>query len=406
MSAKTLSSREAAALLGVSLPTLYSYVSRGLLKSVPSADGRRKCYQREQLLRLLARNTDSRRAGHTAESAIDWGVPVLESGITLVDKGQLRYRGHEVGQLAQTCSLEQTAQLLWGKPDADFFSENCTAVPAAEWHALRRQMGTLPALTRAMSLMPILAAALPHTLDEDGQLKNGVFLMRGLAAALLNQDFSLQPLHHQIAQAWSLSAPSAELIRAALVICADHELNVSTFTVRCVASTGAELGVAISAGLAALSGPKHGGESQRVQSWLRHAIALRGAALNSFISAQMQAHDSASQFSPNIPGFGHPLYPDGDPRGRYLLSLLDGQGHQEIFDVAAAAHEMTGQYPHVDFGLAALELACQLPVGAAQILFAIGRSAGWIAHALEQRYHGQLIRPRARYVGNYDFADH
>ncbi|WP_162043680.1 helix-turn-helix domain-containing protein [Undibacterium sp. YM2] len=109
----TLTARQAAELLGISLPTLYSYVSRGLLQSHQYQGQRAKRYLKEEVLRLLARTTDSKRAGGAAESAIDWGVPVLESRITQVTHGKLYYRGHAVDDLASTHTLEQVALILW-----------------------------------------------------------------------------------------------------------------------------------------------------------------------------------------------------------------------------------------------------------------------------------------------------
>ena len=105
-----------------------------------------------------------------------------------------------------------------------------------------------------------------------------------------------------------------------------------------------------------------------------------------------------------IPGFGHPLYPDGDPRGRALLQLT-----AEVFPrspavslakaLAQAAGDLVGEHPTVDFGLATLARALNRPTGGALAIFALGRTVGWIGHAIEQYRLDQMIRPRARYVG-------
>ena len=164
------------------------------------------------------------------------------------------------------------------------------------------------------------------------------------------------------------------------------------------------MGMALVAGLAALSGPKHGGESLRVSKLLRAALATRADDRASFLSKYLRKHDASEHFSPRLPGFAHPLYPEGDPRGALLMSLLDRDKHADLFAIAALAEDLTGQKLNIDFGLVAVEIACQLAPGAAQILFALGRSAGWIAHAMEQVETGQLIRPRARYVGKFPDA--
>jgi len=193
-----------------------------------------------------------------------------------------------------------------------------------------------------------------------------------------------------LASAWE--APrSADLIRAALIACADHELNVSTFTARCVASAGSSpYNVAI-AGLAALEGTKHGGATSRVDaSWdtLRRSGDLRAAFTERLRRGEI------------IEGFGHPLYPGGDPRAALLLGMLPkGKAATFARELAAAAKAVIGEAPTVDFALVALARALGLPNGAALTLFAIGRTIGWIGHAIEQYESNAMIRPRAKYVG-------
>jgi citrate synthase len=198
-----------------------------------------------------------------------------------------------------------------------------------------------------------------------------------------------------LARKWNLGDAGEDLVRAALVLCADHELNVSSFTARCVASAGSHPYAVVIAGLAALEGPRHGGASARVEAMLgalRQARPLRTA-----VAARLRRGEP-------IEGFGHPLYPDGDPRARVLLDLLGERyaksaEYRFVADVAREATGVTGDHPTVDFGLAALGRVLDLPAGAPLMLFAIGRSVGWIGHAIEQYATGQLIRPRATYVG-------
>ena len=192
---------------------------------------------------------------------------------------------------------------------------------------------------------------------------------------------------------WGLDDPGADLVRRCLVLLADHELNASTFVARCVASTAATPYAVVSAALSALSGRRHGGASARAEALL-HEIAERGEPMA--VMAVRLARDE------HIPGLGHPLYPEGDPRARALLAaaaaaLPSAQGRIE--EAVAAARRLTGQHPNVDFALATATTALGLPVGAALSLFVVGRSVGWIAHAIEQYETGTLIRPRARYTG-------
>jgi len=149
------------------------------------------------------------------------------------------------------------------------------------------------------------------------------------------------------------------------------------------------------AGLAALEGPRHGGAGARVEAMLeslRRARPLRAA-----LEARLRRGES-------IDGFGHPLYRDGDPRARLLLQLLGDRyaasaDFRFVSEFVQAASRVTGEQPNVDFGLAAVSRVLKLPLGSPLVLFAIGRSAGWIGHAMEQYATGQLIRPRAKYVG-------
>ena len=175
------------------------------------------------------------------------------------------------------------------------------------------------------------------------------------------------------------------MVRRALVVLADHELNASTFAARVAASTGASIAACLLAGLATLSGPRHGGAADAVAALVDDA-ARRGP---SAALADARTRDA-------LPGFGHPLYPAGDPRAAALLAHapLD-DALAELRDAAAAL----GERPNVDFALLALVRAHGLPADAPLRLFALGRSVGWAAHAMEQAATGQLIRPRARYEG-------
>jgi citrate synthase len=177
------------------------------------------------------------------------------------------------------------------------------------------------------------------------------------------------------------------VIRRILVVLADHELNASAFAARVAASTGASLAAAALAGLATLTGPRHGGAAAKVSALMEDAERLGAEeAVRSWVSR-----------GDLPPGFGHPLYPDGDPRARVLLSALDPD--PLVKDLQASAETVTGQRANIDFALVAAARQLSRPPDAPFALFALGRSVGWIAHALEQIETGGLIRPRARYTG-------
>lgn len=385
-----LSALDAARLLGVSLPTLYSYVSRGLLASVSNGASRRKRYPQEDVLRLAARRSDAKRGGQTAVAAMHWGLPVLETQISHILDGRLLYRGCDATALAQHATLEAVACLLWDDNASNYFQQDAPALP----QGLASAPDATP-LMRAMLAMATLAQHLPMATDI---LQSGPGLMRILAAALLQTAPSAQPLHRQLAQAWNADAEQTELLRATLVLLADHELNTSTFAVRCVASTGASLPAALGAGLAALSGDKHGGGSAAARRMLTQALAAPDAkdAIGNYYTT----------IAPEFAGFGHPLYPHGDPRAAYLLERLSAMSTEHsllraILAACTAAGELLDARPNADLALAAMELAFGWPEGAGMSVFALARSAGWIAHAAEQAASAALIRPRARYIGRH-----
>ena len=382
---KELSSREAAEILGVSVPTLYAYVSRGMLASIPEGNARSKRYAHEEVLRLAARKADGKRAGHAVAAAMSWGVPVLESRISQIAGGRLIYRGHDSAALATHATLEQTAALLWGvsSADPDAGAGRLPAVPRLPPAVTGLAPAlAMPPLERAMALLPLLAR-MPAGVTQESRPAQ---LMRMLASLLLDVEITDAPLHVQLARAWSLQGEAQELLRAALVLMADHELNASAFTVRCVASTGAALPAALCAGLAALSGREHGGHYLIAKELIEAELASPGS--QPLLAMQ--------------PGFGHPLYPDGDPRATLLLRMMAPlPGAAGVLALAARAAATKGAEPNSDFALAALELVLHLPPHAGAVLFALARSAGWLAHAAEQAADGQMIRPRARYVGDY-----
>src|SRR5690606_28804325 len=150
----------------------------------------------------------------------------------------------------------------------------------------------------------------------------------------------------------------ADTLRRALVLLADHELNASTFAARVTASTGASLAAAALAGLAALTGPLHGGAAAAM-------LALAAEAGRDGAEAAIMARLGQGQ---PIPAFGHNLYPDGDIRAQHLLAHMPVP---PVFaDLAAAGERITGDRPNIDFALAAMTVAYGLPRQAPLLIFA------------------------------------
>jgi citrate synthase len=194
-------------------------------------------------------------------------------------------------------------------------------------------------------------------------------------------------LHEALAAQWTLAGAGADLVRQTLVLLADHDLNASTFACRVAASTGASMAACLLAGLCALSGPVHGGAAAALLRLIR-ASETDDATL--VIRQWLDLHGA-------LPGFGHPLYPEGDARAN---ALLDRIAPDPALDrLARAVMDEAGQRPNIDFALAALTRAYELPDDAPFTLFLLGRSVGWAAHAIEQAGLRKIIRPRGIYTG-------
>lgn len=381
---------QAAERLGVSRATLYAYVSRGLLHAHPGPTPRESRYAQADVEMLAGQRKRGRKPREVAKATLSWGLPVLESAITLIEDGQLYLRGARIEDLAQASSVEAVAARLWQCTESAAFGAAApTASPVlatvqSHLAGRRPQEALLPLFTIASDDAPTAQwQASPERLAEGCGA-----LVRLLAACLLGTAPSADPIHVQCARAWQLDDQGADLVRMALVLCADHELNASGFTARCVASTGASLRAAVVGGLAALTGGRHGGATARVEAlWDELGDASPAAGLH-----QRLARGEA------LPGFGHHLYPEGDVRARVLLArILPARPAWTPW--ISEAQALVGQHPSLDFALVAVRRHLALPPGAAYGLFALGRSLGWIAHALEQRSGDGLIRPRAAYTG-------
>ena len=388
-----LNARQAAAELSISPATLYAYVSRGLIRSEPVPGSRAKRYRAEDVRSLREHRAPPEEKAHSGGSPLQWGAPLFDSEISLISEGELYYRGVPVSELMRTATFENVATLLWDQRDGAAFSiENVPVVdPIVE--AVRGATNDSHPLDRIMSTLAVAASADAQTYNqtEEGLAATGARIVRLVTAIVSGGVPDALPVHEHLADHWGVPRAQAHLLRMALVLIADHELNASSFTVRCAVSTGSNLYEGVVAGTAALKGPRHGGASGRAS-----------AQLNMF-----KAEDREAQLRQNLElgmklaGFGHLLYRNGDPRARFLLGEL--AKNEEWVDLAVVVPTqvlaISGEHANIDFALAVLCDVLNLPAHAAMSLFALGRTAGWIAHAMEQKRSGQFIRPRARYVG-------
>ncbi len=372
-----IAAEDALSLLSVRKQTLYAYVSRGLVRAkADDDDPRRSLYSASDVARLKGRRRGARRRSEVAAGAIAWGEPVLESAISTVRDGQLIIRGQSVETLAAKSTLEDMARLLW------------TADAAPLQQPTRRTPGSTPK-SRAFAMLARRAGE-----DAPSLGRNATALHADAWSILFEFADTLAgapgkgPLHQRLATAWKLNAKDAQIIRRALILMADHELNPSTFTVRIAASTGAPLAACALAGLSTLAGPLHGEAPTRALAQLDQLTSAKDIAAE---ARAMVARGDA------IAGWSHPLYHEGDVRAANLIAALKPK--PAIAKALRALEHETGDKPNCDAALAAMTRSLNLPDEATFSIFALARMTGWLAHAMEQRETGRLIRPRARYTG-------
>jgi citrate synthase len=397
-----ISAGDAAALLDVKAATLYAYVSRGLVRSQAAPGGRGRRYSRGDLERLRARSRARRGHAAVAEGALLFGEPVLDTRVSSIGAAGPLYRGRSAIELAEAdVPPERVAELLftgelprtapsWIAPEHAGFKRVRSAVRKAE-----------PALHGAL----LLLAAIPPARVERDALAEGRSLVRLVAAslalgngprveraALAAPDLATSVL---VALGRAAEPGAVRAVRRALVLCADHELNASTFAARVAAGAGADLPRCLLAALSVFGGSRHGGACDRIESF----IGGLGSPEHALARVRAQIAEGL-----DVPGFGHPVYPEGDPRAAPLIAAAEALAPENprvrTLGVLREAMQLAGaDRPTLDHALVALSAALGLPAGSATRIFAAGRSVGYVAHALEQRASGKLLRPRARYVG-------
>jgi citrate synthase len=393
--AEFLETAAAAAFLGVQPRTLYAYASRGLVTRVRA--GRRSRYARADLERWKARHDARSGHGPVAGAALQWGEPVLATRICGVGPEGPSYRGHAATALAQSTPFLDVCQLLWtGQLAPPPALATPPIIAAAERHATDPILRFMNVALRGLQRASAPFGLAPEV--ELGRARALVLAFAGVAGPRAASK-STDPAR-RILDSFGLggqgNAGQLALVNAALVLCADHELNASTFAARVAASTGADLQACLLAALATFLGPRHGTASLEVEALLDEVPRPARA------EAVVRARTTRGQA---VPGFGHRLYPDGDPRATALLALVRQAVRRpvprlRVLDaVIEATARVRGERPNIDTALVAAALAIGLPRGAGAALFAVGRTAGWVAHVLEQRESPTLLRPRARYVG-------
>lgn len=404
-----LSADEVVAALAISKGTLYSYVSRGLIRSIETeGKSRARRYLAADVERLEQRKAQRRDPTQAAATALHFGDPVLASAITLIADGDYYYRGQRVLDLIELYGFEAVTTLLWTGTLAvtpPWPAGGVSLSPAVVTIATQQLRANNPAVAFQLALLSGATADLAAYNQQPPMVAQTGRRILDLMVQLLENDphpmqtgqptvASSASIATRLQRCWLPDQPAhAAVLDQALILCADHEFNVSSFTARCVASAGSTPYAAVVAALSALQGYRHGGVTARVMAFLRAAT----------VDPQQTVIEYLRR-GESLPGLGHRLYPQGDPRWRALLALAEQAAPTApilpvVQALLAAATQAGQEPPNLDLGLAMLAVALALPSYAPFALFALGRTAGWIGHIIEQYETGELIRPRAHYQG-------
>ncbi len=404
--AELITAAEAAGRLGVKPATLYSYVSRGVLHRRRAADGRSSLFDAGEVETLAHRGRPRGRATS--------GELVVESRITQISGDRLRFRGLDAADLAARCTFEEVTGFLWTgvPPAAAPAGAGVTTpwrAPDAGLAAAAAAQAALPASTlpleRLQVIVPALAAADPFRLEltPPAVAAAGRSMIAGMAACLPAAGSGAGPDGPVAALLWHRLCPAPPdpallaVLQAALVLLADHELAASTFAARVAASVRAGPYAVVATGLGAVGGALHGGASLGAEALL--AGARDAADVPRAVGELLRRGE-------RIPGYGHFIYTGADPRAEYLLAALrrarPASPRLAVAEAALAEVSRRGlPQPNVDFALAAFTSVAGMLPGAGEAIFAVARTAGWLAHALEA-YAGPPLRPRAVYPGPGD----
>ena len=378
-----ITQEEACEVLGVRKQTLYAYASRGQIEvRGDPAHANRKLYRGTDISVLLDKRKLGRARKTIAASTMAWGEPIVNTHISTIVRGRLYYRGMDTVQLSEHATLEYVARLLWDSGVLPFFPSFAPVIGVAG----RGSDGVTQARVYAAMALAAAEGRSAYGLPITEMCDQAAVLVGQLASGFIDLPEGTEALHLRIARAWKAEA-HADLLRRVLVLMADQELTTSAFAARVTASTGASLGACALTGLAALSGPLHGAAYLQVSALLDEAAHV----------GTEEAVTNWMAIDTPLPGFGHQLYPEGDPRAVALFRAFDPP--ENVTELIECVARLTGLKPTIDVALAALVERCGLPDGAAFALFAIGRSVGWMAHSIEQCLSGSLLRPRANYIG-------
>lgn len=406
------SAAQAMEILKVRAQTLYAYVSRGWIRSIPQKGQKDRLYLRDDIDRVSTRSLARSGHGPVAASAMNLGEPIFPTSITEITEQGPRYRGHLAADLVRSgASFETVVELLWtgnaGLPPPVWPVRE----PSAEFVGLTQTLTSLQArdnILEAFALVVLMlgmrGGSVTEQLSQGKTLTAAREIMRTIVACcgfvgaaqkyrpMVKGESIVEGLLH--AMVIAPTTENSEALTAILILMADHELSPGTLSARVVASAGGTLHSCIASAMCATSGADVGRMYDRMEDFLGHpqakAVLVKRARL-------LHARGLS------IPGFDHPLYPKGDPRAAQLLEIAQRRQNpsrelRAIFGFIDDIRSTANLLPRQELAIVVLARAMGLPRQVAAALFVLGRLAGWVAHVQEQRATGTLLRPRAKFV--------
>jgi citrate synthase len=363
----------------------------------------------------------------TAASAGLRGVVAAQSAIGDVDgeNGILIYQGYNIHDLAEHSTFEEVVFLLWNGrlPNAEELA-SLTADIRANYEAPAEVIALLKQFPKDAEPMDVLRTAVSsldfydkngHGTDREHAMKAAVKLTaqigtisaawdrirNGKEVVAPDHTLSIAENFLYMLRGERADADESHLFDVCLILHADHELNASTFTTRVVSGTLAGMYGAVTAGIAALAGPLHGGANTNVMKMLIEIGDLD--AVDPWVDQALTEHRK-------IMGIGHAVYKTEDPRAtwlrKYSQHMAEKKGVMKWYEMSRRIeqlmHEKKGMFPNVDFYSASTYYLMDIPLDLYTPIFAVSRISGWTGHILEQYGHNKLIRPRAEYIGARD----
>lgn len=402
-------------IIGIRQQTLYAYVSRGLISSIGQLNRKDRLYLRADVERMSKRSLARSGHGALAASAMNYGNPIVETAITEITPMGPRYRGHLATQLTrERVPTESVAELLWTGCLSDAPVKWDVGAPSPELLRMTQAMGSPAAVNQLLEIFGLVTMQLgvesgPEAAAAERSQGGRIYgagreIIQSLVACLgfagPSENFRPMQAEESLVQGVSRSLgleetdENLEAIEAVLTLFADHELSPGTLCARVCASGGSALHSCITSALCAIAGLDIGREYLRVDAFLEGKLTP---------ASLMQRVLVAQSRGTVIPGFAHPVYPQGDPRGKYLLEVLQkrkrvSRHSKVLLQFVAEMDASFGLFLRHEFGVVALSRAMGLPPQVPGALFGLARTIGLVAHIQEQRAMGSQMRPRAHFV--------